>query len=73
MIARRAFVRAVAGSVLGAPLLGAAAQQAIRVYQIGFLSVGSRETTKPYFKAFGDGLREFGYARRTEDVLRRRQ
>lgn len=61
MIARRTFVLASAGSVLGVTL-GTAAVQATRVYRIGFLSPGSRETAEPYVKAFEDGLREFGYA-----------
>jgi putative ABC transport system substrate-binding protein len=58
---RRAFISIVTGGLLAAPL-AAEAQQAIRVYQIGFLSPGSREAAAPYVKAFEEGLREFDYA-----------
>jgi putative tryptophan/tyrosine transport system substrate-binding protein len=62
MIARRDFVCAVAGTLLGAPL-GVAAQQAPRVYRIGFLAFGSETAAAPYLKAFEEGLREFGYVK----------
>jgi putative ABC transport system substrate-binding protein len=62
LTARRAFVLAVAGAVLGAPL-GSRAQQATRVSRIGFLGAfGSREAAAPYIDAFRNGLRELGYA-----------
>jgi ABC-type uncharacterized transport system substrate-binding protein len=62
MIPRRDFVCAVAGTLLGAPL-GVAAQQAPRVYRIGFLAIGSETAAAPYLKAFEEGLREFGYVK----------
>ena len=60
MIARRDFVCAVVCTLLGSPL-GVAAQQAPRVYRIGFLAFGSEALAAPFLKAFEEGLREFGY------------
>ena len=40
----------------------AAAQQAGKVYRIGFLSAGSAEAFKPRMAAFRQGLRELGYS-----------
>ncbi len=41
--------------------LPAEAQQAEKVYRIGYLSVRSREREKGYFPAFQQGLRKLGY------------
>jgi putative tryptophan/tyrosine transport system substrate-binding protein len=63
VITRRAFIRALAGSLLAAPL-GAEAQQAAKVPRIGYLVTGSLESseTRVTLEAFRQGLRERGYA-----------
>jgi len=43
--------------------LAAEAQQAVKVYRIGTLSVSSAERASPPIKAFEEGLRELGYER----------
>ena len=55
---RGAFLGAVAGGLLAAPL-GAEAQQAGKVYRIGFLRGGP--PPESYLDAFQQGLRERGY------------
>jgi len=57
-VERRAFLGAVAGGLLAAPL-GAEAQQAGKVYRIGFLRGGP--PPESYLDAFQQGLRERGY------------
>jgi putative ABC transport system substrate-binding protein len=59
---RRAFIRTLAGGLLAAPL-AAGAQQAGKVYRIGYLSLGSLESpeTRASLDAFRQGLRERGY------------
>jgi hypothetical protein len=59
---RREFVCGSLASVLVAPL-GAEAQPAGGVWQIGYLSLvsGKVEQHKHWFAAFRDGLRELGY------------
>jgi putative ABC transport system substrate-binding protein len=59
VIGRRAFMGTVAGGLLAAPL-AAQAQQAGKVYRIGFLFYGSPGPA-PELDAFRQGLREFGY------------
>jgi len=56
---RRAFVTSV-GAILAAPL-GAEAQQAGKVYRIGYLTGGSADTSAPLVEGFREGLRELGY------------
>jgi putative tryptophan/tyrosine transport system substrate-binding protein len=56
---RRAFVTGL-GAVLGAPLL-AEAQQAGKVYRIGFLGSTSASQYKPYVEAMRQGLSDLGY------------
>ena len=56
---RRAFVSTVALGLLAAPL-AAEAQQAGKVYRIGYLSSGT-STSNPFVKAFREGLRELGW------------
>ena len=56
---RRTFIGSLAGSLLAAPL-AAEAQQAGKVYRIGFLSQG--QPPKALLEALQQGLRERGYA-----------
>jgi len=56
---RRAFIGTLAGSLLAAPL-AVEAQQAGKVYRIGFLSQG--QPPKAFLEALQQGLRELGYA-----------
>ena len=56
---RRAFVVGAA-ALLAAPLT-AEAQQAGRVYRIGFLGTGAPAETEPRLEAFRQGLRDLGY------------
>jgi putative ABC transport system substrate-binding protein len=57
---RRAFVRSAAIGLLAAPL-AAEAQQAGRVYRIGFLGGGAPSGYGPHIEALRLGLREHGY------------
>ncbi len=60
MTGRRTFLRVVAGGLLAAPL-AAQAQQAGKVYRIGYLSASS-DTSNPHVReAFRQGLRELGW------------
>jgi hypothetical protein len=56
---RRAFVTGL-GAVLAAPLLGEA-QEAGKVYRIGYLSGGSSDSSGHVIEAFREGLREHGW------------
>ncbi|MBM2844102.1 MAG: transporter substrate-binding protein [Anaerolineales bacterium] len=60
MIDRRAFIGTLAGGLLAAPL-AAEAQQAGKVYRVGYLSASSRETSEPLLQAFLRRLRELGW------------
>src|SRR5262250_2600699 len=61
VVGRRGFIVAVgAGGLLAAPLIGEA-QQASKVYRIGFLSGSSAVAARPYVEQFLLGLRELGY------------
>ena len=55
---RRAFIAGVAGGLLAAPL-DVEAQQAGKVYRIGFLRQG--QPPKPWVEALQQGLRDLGY------------
>src|SRR2546426_7446920 len=57
---RRTFLCGLTLGALSAPL-GARAQQAGKVYRIGYLSNGNPTTTAPFVDAFRQGLREFGW------------
>ncbi len=59
-IIRAAFAATVALGLLGAPL-AADAQQAGKVYRIGYLSVSQVEFDRSWVGAFRDGLRTLGY------------
>src|SRR5215472_11589407 len=52
---RRAFIAGVGASLLRAPL-AAEAQQAGKVYRVGYLSAGSHETQEPVIQALLRGL-----------------
>jgi putative ABC transport system substrate-binding protein len=68
---RRAFIFGIAfGLATGS--LAAKAQQPVKVYRIGFLGFGSRETTAPYVNAFEDSLRELGYVEGRNITIERR-
>jgi putative ABC transport system substrate-binding protein len=60
VISRRAFVAAVAGGVLSAPL-AAAAQPAGKPHRIGFLGNSTAALEANLVQPFRDGLRELGY------------
>jgi putative tryptophan/tyrosine transport system substrate-binding protein len=57
---RRTFMALVSGGLLAAPL-AAEAQQAGKVWRIGFLSGSSAVAAKPFVEQFRQGLRELGY------------
>ena len=60
MINRRTFIGSVAVGLLAGPL-PAQAQQAGKMWRIGFLDQGSASANRPYFEAFRDGLRDLGW------------
>jgi ABC-type uncharacterized transport system substrate-binding protein len=60
VIERRAFLGTLAGGLLAAPL-AAQAQQAGKVYRIGFISTRTGPVDNPPLEAFRLGLRERGY------------
>ncbi len=60
-IKRRDFVTLLGCTAATWPLAVRAQQAAARVYRIGYLSIGSREQTLHFSKAFEDGLRSLGY------------
>jgi putative ABC transport system substrate-binding protein len=57
---RRAFLSAVTGGLLAAPL-AAEAQQAGKVYRIGYLSAPTRESVEHVLQAFLRALRDLGW------------
>ena len=57
---RRAFLTAITGSVLAAPL-AAEAQPAGNVHQIGYLNYGSPAESASRVNALRTGLRDHGY------------
>jgi putative ABC transport system substrate-binding protein len=65
---RRAFIRAVAGSLL-APTRGVAAQQAGRVYRVGLLFPGAPSTG---IAAFGPAIRSLGWVPGQNLILEQR-
>jgi hypothetical protein len=69
---RRAFLTALSGSLLAAPL-AAEAQQAVKLPRIGYMSVNL--AAGPHLtEAFRQGLRDLGYVGRIVNIspLRRR-
>ena len=65
---RRAFITLLGGTAATWPLAVRAQQPAGRVYRVGYLSIGSREQTLHFIKAFEEGLRSLGY-RVSENVI----
>ena len=57
---RRTFVGSLVGGLLAAPLAGEA-QQAGKVYRIGFIVTATPNETGHLIKALSEGLRELGY------------
>jgi putative ABC transport system substrate-binding protein len=74
VVTRRAFLGALAGGFLAAPLAAEAQQAAGKVPRIGLLSVGSDPSRplSPQWLAFLDGLRALGYVERQNIVVERR-
>jgi len=68
---RRTFVSTLAIGLLAAPLV-AEAQQAGKVYQIGFISVRPPTAADASWEAFVEKLRELGYATGHNVVIERR-
>jgi putative tryptophan/tyrosine transport system substrate-binding protein len=60
MMDRRAFLGALAGGLLTAPL-AAEGQQAGRVYRIGYFGGGPPASAPPFLEAFRHGLQELGW------------
>ena len=60
MISRRAFIASMALGLLAGPF-PARAQQAGKVWRIGYLDQGSASGNGPYFEAFRHGLRDLGW------------
>src|SRR3954453_1736401 len=59
---RRELIKIITGSALAWPLPSARAQQSAgRVYRVGYLAGGARQTQLYFIKAFEDGLRSLGY------------
>ena len=67
-MSRRALVLALLVACVAAPL-SAEAQQAARVYRLGFLSMRAGPTDNPQLDAFRAGLRELGYVEGRNMVL----
>ncbi len=68
MISRRAFVAAVTGGLLAAPL-SAGAQPAGKPYRIGFLGNSTEALEANLVGPFRDGLRELGYVEGRDIVI----
>jgi putative tryptophan/tyrosine transport system substrate-binding protein len=58
---RREFITLLGGTAATWPLAARAQQPAGRVYQVGYLLIGSRAQTLHYATAFEEGLRALGY------------
>jgi putative ABC transport system substrate-binding protein len=58
---RREFIALFGGTAATWPLAARAQQPAGRVYRVGYLSIGSREQTLHFIKAFEQGLRGLGW------------
>jgi putative ABC transport system substrate-binding protein len=57
---RRTFLVAITGSLLAAPLAGAA-QPPSKTFRIGYLEFGSAAPGTPHLEAFREGLRQLGW------------
>jgi putative tryptophan/tyrosine transport system substrate-binding protein len=65
---RRAFIGTLAGGLLAAPL-AAEAQQAGRLWQIGFIEAGSPSVNGHFLDAFRQGLKELGYVEGQQIII----
>ena len=68
MIDRRRFLLTSLAGAVAAPLAGEA-QQAGKVYRVGYLTVPSRETAQGVAKAFQFALRDLGWIEGTNIVV----
>jgi putative ABC transport system substrate-binding protein len=68
MIDRRTFLAGTGAVLLAAPL-AAEAQQAKKVYRIGYLIAGSATTSLPFRDAFLQGLHDLGYVEGRDFVM----
>ena len=68
MIDRRTFLAGTGAVLLAAPL-GAQAQQAKKVYRIGYLNAGSAASYPKYREKFVQGLRDLGYVEGRDFVM----
>jgi putative tryptophan/tyrosine transport system substrate-binding protein len=68
VISRRAFLVAVTGSVLGAPV-AAGAQQSGKVRRIGWLGGPTKETAQAFVRPFLQGLRDLGWVESQNIVI----
>jgi putative ABC transport system substrate-binding protein len=71
VVTRRAFLSAVTGGLLAAPLV-AEAQPTGKVYRIGFILTAPPNETGHLLKALDEGLRELGYVEGRNVVFERR-
>jgi len=58
---RREFIAGISGVALALPLAARAQQPAGRIYRVGYLAGGSRQTQLYLVKALDEGLRSLGY------------
>ena len=69
MIDRRAFITTLTLTLLSTPL-AAEAQQAVKVYRVGTLTIGFRDPTQPdWWQPFIDAMRELGYVEGRKLIL----
>jgi putative ABC transport system substrate-binding protein len=61
LMQRREFMTLLGGTAAAWPLAAHAQQPAGRAYKIGYQSIGSREQTLGFIKAFEESLRSLGY------------
>jgi putative ABC transport system substrate-binding protein len=59
-VRRREFITLIGSASVAWPL-AARAQQAGRIWQIGYLGIGSAELNAEFLRAFRQGLKEIGY------------
>jgi putative ABC transport system substrate-binding protein len=60
-VKRRQFITLLGGTAVAWPLAARGQQPAGRVYRVGYLAGGSRQTQPHLIKAFDEGLRSLGY------------
>jgi putative ABC transport system substrate-binding protein len=68
---RRIFIGTLTGGLLAAPF-AAEAQQVGKVYRVGYLSAGSRESQEPLYQAFLQGLSKRGWVDGQNLIVERR-